>query len=167
MDVNTTSETLLTVEEMARSGDSAALADYLNGPAGDTMAWFTGAVLLWCLIIGLAVYIVNAVFLAGIFKKAGVAAWKAWIPIYNMVKFLQIGGYSGWWILLCWISPVNTVLFALAAYEIGKKLGKSNAGWIILYIFLGIIWTGILGLDESKWHEKLGRKSLAPEKSPA
>lgn len=127
------------------------------------------ATILFGLLFGLAVYAINSLFLMKLFKKANVEGWIAWIPIYNMFKFLQLGGYSGWLILLALIPAVGTlavaILMAMAAYEIGKKLGKDGA-WVIMYIFLAIIWTGILGFDASKWSEGRGRPSIAPEKSP-
>ena len=43
----------------------------------------------------LAFYVVYAIFLGKIFKKAGVDSYKAWIPIYNTWKTLEIGGQQG------------------------------------------------------------------------
>ena len=55
---------------------------------------------------------------------------------------------------------VYTVFQCLAAYQIGKKLGKDGT-YVLLYIFFSIIWMGILGFDKSKWDDSKGKKSLA------
>jgi len=101
-----------------------------------------------------------------LFRKAGVPFWKAWVPIYSTVKFFQIGGQNPLFILFAlipFVGEIALVVFScLAAYNIGKKLGKSDA-FVVLYVFLGIVWTGICGLDGSTWDESQGQPSLAYE----
>ena len=48
----------------------------------------------------IASYIINSFLLSRIFKKAGVKSWKAWIPVYNTWRLLELGGQYGWWVLL-------------------------------------------------------------------
>jgi hypothetical protein len=127
--------------------------------------------IMWIFLVGLAAYIINSIFLMKLFEKANVDAWRAWVPIYNSIKFLQLGGYHGAYILVALIPFVGSLILlvfnCIAAYNIGRKLGKDSAGWVILYILLSIVWYGINGLDKSTWSEKLGTKpSVAPEKSP-
>lgn len=38
--------------------------------------------------------------LGKVFQKAGVSAWKAWVPIYNYIVLLMTGRLSPWLILL-------------------------------------------------------------------
>ncbi|MDR2524551.1 MAG: DUF5684 domain-containing protein [Candidatus Nomurabacteria bacterium] len=52
---------------------------------------------------------------------------------------------------------IATVFQCMAAYQIGKKLGKEGA-WVVLYIFCSTIWMGICGLDSSKWDDSKGKK---------
>lgn len=47
--------------------------------------------------------------LGKIFKKAGVEAWKAWVPGYNSYILLELGGQSGWWTLAMFVPLVNIV----------------------------------------------------------
>jgi hypothetical protein len=49
------------------------------------------------LIIGIACYVVQSLFMMKLFKKANVAAWKAWVPFVNIWTFLQLGGQKGQW----------------------------------------------------------------------
>ena len=102
-------------------------------------------------------YALNAYLLGRIFKKAGLAQWPAWVPIYNNWKTLQIGGQQGWLILLALIPLVQIVaviFLYIAMYHIGLKLQKSGA-FVLLAIFLPLVWVIWLAFDESKWDDNL------------
>lgn len=112
--------------------------------------------LLFSLIVIVASYIVYAWALGGIFKKAGVESWKAWVPVYNNWVLLELGGQPGYWAVLAFVPIVNIaamVFMFIAMYHIGLKLGKDGA-FVILAIFLPLVWLIWLALDSSKWHGK-------------
>jgi hypothetical protein len=114
------------------------------------------SVILFTVIVALVAYIVTAIFLGKIFKKAGVPAWAAWVPFYNTWKLLEIGGQPGFWAVLAIITPLNivTAVFTyISMYHIGKKLGKDGT-FVLLAIFLPIVWMIWLGVDKSKWNDK-------------
>ena len=137
--------------------------------------WF---ILLLLLIpaIAIAGYVIMSLFFARIFKLAGLPAWKAWVPIYNQWIFFQLGGYSGAFVLLPFVtiipvigffaSIVYFVFFCFAAQEIGKKVGKSD---IFILVPLGLVTFGIttyiwfyqVGNRENVWNDSLGKESLA------
>jgi hypothetical protein len=129
------------------------------------------AVILFMLIFGIALYCVQAFFMMKLFRKANVEAWKAWVPFVNIWTFLQLGGYPGWIILFAfagfiplvgWLGSIAVLVFeCMAAYQIGLKLRKDSV-WVVLYIFVGIVWMAICGLDRSTWDDRLGRSSLIP-----
>ncbi len=135
---------------------------------------FTGIVIFW-LFLFIALYVVNAIFLMKLFAKANVPAWKAWVPVVNTWKFLELGGYHGAFSLLVlaviipcigWLAAIGgIVVCALAAYQIGLKNRKDGV-WVVLYLFLGVVWTGILGLGASTWDERLGKPALGHERPP-
>jgi hypothetical protein len=146
--------------------------DYYNNDAYDMLfsSLSVGFILAYCVLI-IALYCLSAFFLMKLFRKANVDAWKAWVPFVNTWAFLQLGGYQGWIALLplasiipCvgWIgSIVTTVFMCMAAYQIGLKLRKEGV-MVLLYIFIGIVWEGICGLDSSVWDDSLGKPSLLP-----
>lgn len=108
------------------------------------------------LVLIAAIYVVSAIFLGKLFKKAGVPSWIAWVPFYNSWKMLEIGGQQGFWAVLAIIpivSIVSLVFHFIAMYHIGLKLGKSGA-FVVLGIFLPIVWLIWLAVDKSKWNEK-------------
>ena len=130
-----------------------------------TAAAFTVGIVLFTLLISLASYIVTAIFLGKIFKKAGIASWIAWVPFYNTWKLLEIGGQPGFWSVLAIVPIVNyvsAVFMYIAMYNIGLKLGKSGA-FVLLAIFIPIVWIIWLAVDKSTWNETLGAPSKAVE----
>ncbi|GAB3631256.1 hypothetical protein GCM10027421_06090 [Microbacterium shaanxiense] len=115
-------------------------------------------------------YVLTSLFLMKIFEKAGVQGkWRAWVPVYNSMIFLKLGDLSPWLILygigasllLGWIPFIGqlvilaaAVLMILAAYRVGQKLQKEGA-WVVLYIFLSIVWLGIMAFDKSRWNTQI------------
>lgn len=126
-----------------------------------------GIVILFSFILAIAAYVLTSLFLMKIFEKAGVQGkWRAWVPVYNSMIFLKLGDLSPWLflyalgatILLSWIPVIGQILgfaafalMVLAAYRVGQKLQKEGA-WVVLYIFLSIVWLGIMAFDKSRWN---------------
>jgi hypothetical protein len=122
---------------------------------------------IWFLLLA-GLYVVSAIFLGKILKKAGVPAWIAWVPFYNNWKLLEIGGQKGFWAVLT-IVPivqyVSIVFMFIAMYNIGLKLGKSGS-FVLLAIFLPLVWMIWLAVDKSTWNESASHApSLAKETS--
>ncbi len=116
-------------------------------------AAFGLAFLLVVFVFIVIVYVVNAIFLGMIFKKAGVPAWKAWVPFYNTWIMLELGDQPGFWAVLAIIPVINiasAVFIIMAMYKIGLKLGKEGA-FVLLAIFLPIVWLIWLAVDKSTW----------------
>ena len=68
--------------------------------------------IVFVVIIFITVYVVTAVMYMKLFAKANVAAWKAWIPVVNYWKFLQLGGcpgaisllgFAGWLLMMSYL----------------------------------------------------------------
>jgi len=116
-------------------------------------------------LFGIALYVVMALCLMRIFKKAGVKQWIAWVPFYNNWKLLEIGGQQGFWAVLAILPIVNivsAVFMYISMYNIGLKLGKEGV-FILLAIFVSPVWFIWLAVDGSTWDESKGAPSLAPE----
>ncbi len=130
---------------------------YSSNSADSAAATGLGIVFfLFGLLFIAAAYVVTALFLGLIFKKAGVPRWIAWVPFYNSWKMLEIGGQPGFWAILSVIPVVNivsAVFMYIAMYYIGLKLGKPGA-FVLLAIFLPIVWLIWLAVDKSKWGDK-------------
>lgn len=109
-------------------------------------------------------YVIYALLLGFIFKKAGVPQWVAWVPFYNVWKMLEIGGQPGFWAVLSIIPIVNIVSLVfiyIAMYNIGLRLQKE--GWfVLLAIFLPLVWAIWLAFDGSKWQPAGGAATAKP-----
>lgn len=126
----------------------------------DATSGLIAAVVLFVFIITLSalLYIVYSIFLGKIFKKAGVDPIKAWIPIYNVWKTLEIGGQQGFWAILSLIPGVGIVtivMMIIAVHSINKKIGY-DIGMTVLYVFAPYIWVVIAGISKNPWSESLG-----------
>lgn len=98
-------------------------------------------------------YVIYALLLSRIFKKARIEEWAAWVPVYNNWKLLELGGQKGFWAVLAIVPIVNIasmVFMYIAMYHVGKKLGKEN-WFVLLAIFFPLIWFIWLAFDDSKW----------------
>lgn len=109
-------------------------------------------------VITLLSYVISAFFMGLMFKKAGVAAWKAWVPVYNAWVFLELGEQKGWLSLLLLLALIPfvglipaivvVVFMCIAAYKIGLNFGKE--GWfVLLYIFATPVWLIWLAVDKT------------------
>lgn len=134
-----------------------------------------GAISIFSLIFSAIFYIIFAFFLSKIFQKAGIAGWKAWVPVYNSWVMLEIGGQKGFWVLLSFVPVLNIVALVfmiLAANTIGQKLGKET-WFVLLYIFLSPVWVIWLALDQSTWQSEGNAPTpefvppVQPESSPS
>ena len=137
---------------------------------GDSVDAATGiaigmAVLFFVFIIMAGAYVFTAIFTGMIFKKAGVPAWKAWVPFYNIWKFFEIGGQAGALSLFMYVPFLNIVgmvFMAISAYNIGLKLGKDGI-YVLLWLFISPVWLILLGIEKSPWNEGVGAPSKAFE----
>jgi hypothetical protein len=146
--------------------DLLAYSDYDTGSAA---AFYAVMALVYGIlfIVAIAGYVIGSFFMMKVFEKAGVQGkWRAWVPVYNTLIFAKLGDLSPWWLLILWgativlgwvpvigslIGLAAYVYLILAAYRVQTKLGKQGP-WIILYIFLAIVWLGIMAFDKSRWN---------------
>ena len=134
-----------------------------------TAAAIGAAVILFTLIFTVIAYVVGALLIGRIFKKADIKPWIAWVPIYNNYKLLEIGGQSGFWAILAVIPVVNivsAVFMYIAMYNVSLKLGKDGS-FVLWAIFLPIVWLIWLAVDKSVWNNAVGAPSQAIEHTSA
>ncbi len=107
--------------------------------------------------VGVLVYVYHALTLMFIFRKAGLKAWPAWVPLFNVWRLLELGGQRGWWVLVGLIPVIGTIVYLvfliIAGINIQTALGKPGV-FYLLAIFLTPVWYGILAWDSSTWQPK-------------
>lgn len=127
------------------------------------------------IIIGIISYVIFSWFMMKVFEKAGVQGkWRAWVPVYNQMVFAKLGDVNPWAVLIVWAATVVgslipflgaiisfvgplaiAALAVMAALRVQAKMGKDTV-WIVLYIFLSIVWLGVLAFDKSRWNLAVG-----------
>lgn len=152
--------------------------------AGDIIATFIIGI-VFLLVITVVIYVVNSIFLGKVFKKAGLPAWQAWVPVLNNWKILEIGGKKGYWVLLSFVSAIGSgfirntnsensivlgaivaiislaailaylIIYVIAVHNINLKL-QYGAGMTVCAIFLPLIWVIVLGVSKNQWNDSLG-----------
>jgi hypothetical protein len=155
----------------------------------DTANAVTNAILIGLpILFGLTLligYILIAFLLSRIFTKAGVAAWKAWVPGYNMWITYELGDQKGWWAVLYLLASISpsfitlpnygdsmfwpALLFMLIGIAVGitatvylyiamYRIGLKfgKEGYFVLWaIFLPLVWYAWLAFDKSTWNPTL------------
>lgn len=85
-----------------------------------------------------------------VYEKAGKPGWASLIPIYNIVKMLEIIGKPTWWVLLMLVPLVNIVIGFIVVFELAKSFGKGTGFGLGLF-FLPFIFFPILAFGKSKY----------------
>ncbi|MDD7640940.1 MAG: DUF5684 domain-containing protein [bacterium] len=90
---------------------------------------FIGAVLIVTLVVSLLYYVITALGLGRMFRKAGEPAWKAWIPGYNLYILYK----------RCWTAKMFWIWLVLDfAGMLVNKLRGDNLILSLIVIILGI-----------------------------
>jgi hypothetical protein len=116
---------------------------------GDTAAGVLVIIAAWgvfALVILLLAWIVTGITLGMFFRKVGVPVWSAWVPVFNLWRWLEVGGQNGAFALLTLIpygGLVTTVFLAIGMHRTGIAFGK-EAAWVVLGIFLPWLWCILL-----------------------
>ncbi|MEN8601152.1 DUF5684 domain-containing protein [Microbacterium rhizosphaerae] len=114
---------------------------------------YTAAIVIDVL-IAVAVYVWMALALSALFRKAGERGWKAWVPFLNIFVLLELGGLSGWNILLLLIPVVGEIavfiILIVAYYRISRSFGYGG-GMTVLAVLLPPIWLSVLGWGSARW----------------
>ena len=104
-----------------------------------------------------AMYVVQAIALARLFRKTGVEPWIAWVPVYGYWKWLELGGYNGALALLYLVPGANYVFIVflyIGMYRMGFAFRKESS-WVVLGIFLPFVWCFLLARDTEHYQPEL------------
>lgn len=111
------------------------------------------------------IYILTAIGLWKMFKKAGKNGWEALIPIYNTYILCKITGVNPWWIVITFLAgfitsfssalsilgSLVTIYFnILLAVGVARSFGKSD-GYAVGIYFFDFIFYIILGFGSSNY----------------
>ena len=101
--------------------------------------------------------IIYAILVAGMwkmFEKAGLAGWKAIIPLYNIyLETVYIAKKEWWYVILYFIPIVNIFAMIKVHMEVAKNFRISSPlAFSLGLTFLSVIFYPILGFGEYKFN---------------
>ncbi|MCC7302430.1 MAG: hypothetical protein IT233_07305 [Bacteroidia bacterium] len=83
--------------------------------------------------------------LAKLFAKAGLPAWKAWVPWLNYYHWIRLVERPKWWWYVTFIPVVNMVVFLLIRADLANHFGKRKFAehlLVWLFPFAAFMWWG-------------------------
>lgn len=90
-----------------------------------------------------------------IFKKAGIAAWKSLIPVYNLVVWIKdVLGKSWKWYIYMAIPAINIFTYLLLVVETAKVFQRNGLLEQTLAVIFPFIYLPYLGLSKKRTYTK-------------
>ena len=91
-----------------------------------------------------------------LFPLAGIASWKALVPVYNLFPILKLSGRSWWWFLLLLIPGVNLLMLVIIVLGILKSFGIYNNKELIIYTLIAPLSLIYLAMTKKPKYEGPG-----------
>jgi hypothetical protein len=112
----------------------AGVANAQSADSSPTSMAVAGTMMLFCVVIGIAMYIYVALALQTIATKTVTAnGWLAWIPIANIFLMLSVAKKPTWWFILFLIPLVNIAIAIMTWMGVAEAV-KKPSWWGILII---------------------------------
>lgn len=86
-----------------------------------------------------------------VFRKAGKAFWRTFVPFYNQWTLYEITWGHGAYMFLEWIPFAGAVFSILTSVKLGRAFRKSG-GFIVGLVLLAPVFEIILGYDDSEYY---------------
>jgi signal peptidase I len=88
-----------------------------------------------------------------VFKKAGVAPWKALVPFYNVVLWVQVCGKKWTWYVWFLIPGINIFMFLLLVDETAKVFRRNSFWEQVGAVLAPCIYLPLVGLKDWQYHD--------------
>ena len=118
----------------------------------------------WLIVIVLF-YLVGAFAIYGMFQKADVPTWYAFVPIVNVIGVLRVAGRPWWWILLMIVPIVDIIIWFVVVNDVSVSFGH-GIGFTLGLFFLSLIFFYIVSYGDSQYHGAIGAIPAAPDVPP-
>ena len=96
-------------------------------------------------IIFLILIFISFVGLYKIFEKAGVAPWKALIPIYNFWEVGKIINRPKWWAFIMIVPGVNLIMYGVYGFHLARAFKKRMTNDLIYAALMPYLYFAYLG----------------------
>ncbi|WP_186759595.1 DUF5684 domain-containing protein [Arthrobacter alpinus] len=114
-----------------------------------TAGLIIGLLFFYFLMIAVA-FVVTGIMWAGVFKKAGHAKWKAFVPFYSQWMLVKIAGRpeSHFWLQFI---PYAGIYWAVCTLnDISKSFGK-DAAYTVGLVFIPVVFASMLSYGEAQY----------------
>lgn len=105
--------------------------------------------ILWIFIINILIVLLPAIGLYGMFKKAGVAPWKALVPFYNLWIMTELAGMKKYWFFLQFIPVAGWFISIAILIEFVKTYGKFKFWEHALTVFASFLYFIYIGFNQT------------------
>lgn len=96
-------------------------------------------------------YLLVAIGMWPMLRKAGMPVWGGFIPIYNIYLQIKLAGRSGWLLFLYLIPFVNLIVAIVVAVGVARAFGKDGLyGFFLLFVLQPIGYL-ILGFGSAQY----------------
>lgn len=112
--------------------------------------------------IGILAWLFYGYCYGRIFQKAGKPLWTGFVPIYNLVVWMEIIGKPMWWVavillsgfigsfipIIGWLVPIAVIVYL--SIETAKVFGKDTTYGVLLGLF-GFIMVPVLAFSDAQY----------------
>src|SRR6202007_412504 len=81
------------------------------------------------------------------FQKTNIAAWKAFVPIYNYYEVFKLVEKPKWWFVLMIVPGVNILMYGVLGFNLARYFGKRKSSDLLLASFVPYLYFVYLGFD--------------------
>jgi signal peptidase I len=115
-------------------------------------------------LIFLVLILVSFFGLSKLFAKAGIAAWKGFLPIYNFYILSKLLGKPWWWCLIMIVPGVNIIMYGVYGFNVARAFNKPSNQDLFFASFLPYIFFVKIGIDPTAKFVGLDKFKTEPSK---
>jgi signal peptidase I len=114
--------------------------------------------------IFLALVLASFFGMSKLFAKAGQAAWRAWIPIYNFYILAKLLGKPAWWCLIMIVPGVNILMYGVYGFNVARAFNKPSNQDLLFASILPYLFFVKIGFDDTAKFVGLDKFKIEPSR---
>lgn len=103
--------------------------------------------------------------LSKLFAKAGIASWKAYVPIYNFYELSILLKKPWWWCLIMIVPGVNILMYGVYGFNVARAFNKPSNNDLWFASILPYFFFVKLGFDDTAKFVGLDKFKIEPSKT--
>ncbi len=102
--------------------------------------------------------------LSKLFVKAGLASWKAYVPIYNFYLLAKLLDKPSWWSLIMIVPGVNIIMYGVYGFNVARAFNKPSNQDLLFASILPYLFFVKIGFDDTAKYVGLNKFKIEPSK---